>query len=207
MLVCVRDENIECISQPYPAPLLLHPVRPPLVCNAPRSFVAGTPARTPDSVVDDLSFANLIGRELASQYSSSSSSQMPACIDTADSPDSASNSAPPSATGTTPLSLTKPQIMSPLISSLAQLDTAFIATRVRELLAANNIGQRVFAKYVLGLSQGTVSELLSKPKHWDKLTEKGRDSYRKMASWAAQDSNITALRAYSPRKGLLIYHR
>jgi hypothetical protein len=51
-------------------------------------------------------------------------------------------------------------------------------SRVRELLSVHNIGQRLFAKYVLGLSQGTVSELLSKPKSWDKLTEKGRDSYR-----------------------------
>ncbi|OXU29692.1 hypothetical protein TSAR_011798 [Trichomalopsis sarcophagae] len=55
------------------------------------------------------------------------------------------------------------------------LDTLHIARRVRELLSIHNIGQRLFAKYVLGLSQGTVSELLSKPKPWDKLTEKGRD--------------------------------
>ena len=42
-------------------------------------------------------------------------------------------------------------------------------------------------RYVLGLSQGTVSELLSKPKSWDKLTEKGRDSYRKMHAWVWDD--------------------
>ena len=42
-------------------------------------------------------------------------------------------------------------------------------------------------RYVLGLSQGTVSELLSKPKSWDKLTEKGRDSYRKMHAWCHDD--------------------
>jgi hypothetical protein len=56
------------------------------------------------------------------------------------------------------------------------LNTADIAQKVRDLLSIHNIGQRVFAKYILGLSQGTVSELLSKPKHWDKLTEKGRES-------------------------------
>ena len=33
--------------------------------------------------------------------------------------------------------------------------------RVCELLSVHYIGQRLFAKYVLGLSQGTVSELLS----------------------------------------------
>ena len=53
------------------------------------------------------------------------------------------------------------------------LNTSEIAHKVRDLLNVHNIGQRVFAKCVLGLSQGTVSELLSKPKHWDKLTEKG----------------------------------
>jgi hypothetical protein len=65
----------------------------------------------------------------------------------------------------------------------------------------HNIGQRVFAKYILGLSQGTVSELLSKPKHWDKLTEKGRESYRKMHSWASSDESIAGLKALGPRKG------
>ena len=45
----------------------------------------------------------------------------------------------------------------------------------------------IITRYVLGLSQGTVSELLSKPKSWDKLTEKGRDSYRKMHAWVWDD--------------------
>ncbi len=81
------------------------------------------------------------------------------------------------------------------------LDTADVAQRVRELLSANNIGQRLFAKHVLGLSQGTVSELLSKPKHWDKLTEKGRESYRKMALWAGEEKNVLELKAISPKKG------
>ena len=45
----------------------------------------------------------------------------------------------------------------------------------------------IVTRYVLGLSQGTVSELLSKPKSWDKLTEKGRDSYRKMHAWCHDD--------------------
>ena len=81
------------------------------------------------------------------------------------------------------------------------LDTAGVSQRIREILSTHNIGQRLFAKHVLGLSQGTVSELLSKPKHWDKLTEKGRESYRKMHAWASDDSNVLALKAISPRKG------
>ncbi|GFO29668.1 homeobox protein cut-like 1 [Plakobranchus ocellatus] len=81
------------------------------------------------------------------------------------------------------------------------LDTACVAKTVRELLSIHNIGQRLFAKHVLGLSQGTVSELLSKPKSWDKLTEKGRESYRKMHAWATDEANIMALKAISPKKG------
>ncbi|XP_067614634.1 homeobox protein cut-like [Eurosta solidaginis] len=69
-----------------------------------------------------------------------------------------------------------------------------ISRRIRELLSVHNIGQRLFAKYILGLSQGNVSELLSKPKPWDKLTEKGRDSYRKMQAWGCDDSAVMLLK-------------
>ena len=85
------------------------------------------------------------------------------------------------------------------------LDTLHISRRVRELLSVHNIGQRLFAKYVLGLSQGTVSELLSKPKPWDKLTEKGRDSYRKMHAWACDDQAILLLKSLIPKKGKSSY--
>ena len=84
------------------------------------------------------------------------------------------------------------------------LDTLGMSRRVRELLSIHNIGQRLFAKYVLGLSQGTVSELLSKPKSWDKLTEKGRDSYRKMHAWCYDDNAVMLLKSLIPRKGELM---
>lgn len=82
-----------------------------------------------------------------------------------------------------------------------ELDTKLLSLRVRELLSVHNIGQRHFAKYVLGLSQGTVSELLSKPKCWEKLTEKGRDSYRKMHAWAADEHAVQLLKTFLPKKG------
>ena len=81
------------------------------------------------------------------------------------------------------------------------LDTISVAQRVRDILSAHNIGQRQFARHVLGLSQGTVSELLSKPKPWDKLTEKGRESYRKMRQWADDDTNIIELKLSTPKNG------
>lgn len=81
------------------------------------------------------------------------------------------------------------------------LDTLHISRRVRELLSVHNIGQRIFAKYVLGLSQGTVSELLSKPKPWDKLTEKGRDSYRKMHAWIVDNQAVMLIKSLVPKRG------
>ena len=87
------------------------------------------------------------------------------------------------------------------------LDTASVAQKIREVLSTHNIGQRLFAKHVLGLSQGTVSELLSKPKHWDKLTEKGRESYRKMHAWVLDESNVHSLKAISPKKGMISIRR
>lgn len=89
--------------------------------------------------------------------------------------------------------------------STQNLDTLHIARRVRELLSIHNIGQRLFAKYVLGLSQGTVSELLSKPKPWDKLTEKGRDSYRKMHAWACDENAVLLLKSLIPKKGKKLF--
>ncbi|KAK6968413.1 homeobox protein cut-like isoform X1, partial [Biomphalaria glabrata] len=96
-----------------------------------------------------------------------------------------------------PLNMVKSEVN----TSPGGLDTGYVAKNVRELLSIHNIGQRLFAKHVLGLSQGTVSELLSKPKSWDKLTEKGRESYRKMHAWATDENNIMALKAISPKKG------
>ena len=80
--------------------------------------------------------------------------------------------------------------------SLEPLDTTYVSNVVRKILAQNNIGQRVFARYILSLSQGTVSELLSKPKLWSKLTEKGKESYRKMWTWANSEESILALKEY-----------
>ena len=74
------------------------------------------------------------------------------------------------------------------------LDTVEVARRVRDILTANNVGQRQFARYVLGLSQGTVSELLAKPKPWNRLTEKGKESYRRMSQWASDHLGVLTLK-------------
>lgn len=46
---------------------------------------------------------------------------------------------------------------------------------------------------VLGLSQGSVSELLSKPKPWHMLSIKGREPFIRMQLWLADPLNIERL--------------
>lgn len=100
-----------------------------------------------------------------------------------------------------PPSLFLPFMSNPIVDSAEPLDTFSVAHVVRQILTQNNIGQRIFARYILSLSQGTVSELLSKPKSWSKLTEKGKESYRKMWAWANSPESVLALKSISPRKG------
>ncbi|CAF5143000.1 unnamed protein product, partial [Rotaria sp. Silwood1] len=65
----------------------------------------------------------------------------------------------------------------PKISLPNSIDTEQLSSQVRELLFAYSIGQRVFGEAVLNLSQGTVSEILSKPRPWHSLSVKGREPY------------------------------
>jgi len=43
--------------------------------------------------------------------------------------------------------------------------------------------QPVCVSQVLGLSQGSVSDMLSRPKPWSKLTQKGREPFIRMQLW------------------------
>ncbi|XP_062869877.1 homeobox protein cut-like 1 [Trichomycterus rosablanca] len=74
-------------------------------------------------------------------------------------------------------------------------DTSEIARRVKEQLMKHNIGQRVFGHYVLGLSQGSVSEILSRPKPWSKLTVRGKEPFHKMRHFLSDEQNILVLRS------------
>jgi len=49
-------------------------------------------------------------------------------------------------------------------------------------------------------SQGSLSELLSKPRPWHKLTDKGRDAFRRIFGWISDDAAIELLCQLSPRK-------
>ncbi|KAJ6656698.1 hypothetical protein lerEdw1_003585 [Lerista edwardsae] len=81
-----------------------------------------------------------------------------------------------------------------------QVDTAEIAFQVKEQLLKHNIGQRVFGHYVLGLSQGSVSEILARPKPWRKLTVKGKEPFIKMRQFLSDEQNVLALRTIQVRQ-------
>ena len=49
-------------------------------------------------------------------------------------------------------------------------------------------------------SQGSLSELLSKPRHWSKLTDKGREAFRRIYAWLSDDKAIELLCSLSPRR-------
>uniref|UniRef100_A0A0C9QAT6 DNA-binding protein SATB n=1 Tax=Fopius arisanus TaxID=64838 RepID=A0A0C9QAT6_9HYME len=89
--------------------------------------------------------------------------------------------------------------VSPSVYELAaltqDLDTQTITTKIKEALLANNIGQKIFGEAVLGLSQGSVSELLSKPKPWHMLSIKGREPFIRMQLWLTDAHNIDRLQA------------
>lgn len=53
----------------------------------------------------------------------------------------------------------------------------------KESLFSHNILTCGCMEQVLGLSQGSVSDMLSRPKPWSKLTQKGREPFIRMQLW------------------------
>ncbi|TRY57233.1 hypothetical protein DNTS_003305 [Danionella cerebrum] len=75
-----------------------------------------------------------------------------------------------------------------------ELDTLSITLRVKETLSQHNIGQRVFGEQVLGLTQSSVSELLSRPKPWRKLSHKSKENFLRMHRWLRDPHSVHQLR-------------
>nr|XP_046169835.1 homeobox protein cut-like 1 [Oncorhynchus gorbuscha] len=86
------------------------------------------------------------------------------------------------------------------VSDWEDMDTSEIARQIKEQLIQHNIGQRVFGHYVLGLSQGSVSEILARPKPWSKLTIRGKEPFHKMRQFLSDEQNILALRSIQGRQ-------
>lgn len=54
---------------------------------------------------------------------------------------------------------------------------------------------------VLGLSQGSVSDMLSRPKPWSKLTQKGREPFIRMQLWLSDQLGQAAGQQPSASQG------
>ncbi|VDN96450.1 unnamed protein product [Rodentolepis nana] len=91
---------------------------------------------------------------------------------------SVTNTSTPSPTSSTPtpqLPPIPPKYRRPML-----LDTSEIARQTKDMLLKCSISQRSFGQNVLGLSQGSVSDLLTRPKPWSMLTNKGREPFIRM---------------------------
>ncbi|XP_026528201.1 protein CASP [Notechis scutatus] len=96
---------------------------------------------------------------------------------------------------TTPLPLSGHSSLSiqELVAMSPELDTYGITKRVKEVLTDNNLGQRLFGETILGLTQGSVSDLLARPKPWHKLSLKGREPFVRMQLWLNDPNNVEKL--------------
>lgn len=61
-----------------------------------------------------------------------------------------------------------------------EVNTEDLVKEVKDYLSQYSISQRLFGEQVLGLSQGSVSDLLARPKPWNMLTQKGREPFIRM---------------------------
>ena len=70
-----------------------------------------------------------------------------------------------------------------------------LITQVKECLSQNSISQRLFGECVLGLSQGSVSDLLTRPKPWHMLTQKGKEPFIRMQMFTDDPEAVKRLMA------------
>ncbi|XP_039364358.1 homeobox protein cut-like 1 isoform X21 [Mauremys reevesii] len=86
-----------------------------------------------------------------------------------------------------------------------EVDTIELTRQVKEKLAKNGICQRIFGEKVLGLSQGSVSDMLSRPKPWSKLTQKGREPFIRMQLWLNGELGQCVLPAQGQQQGQVLH--
>ena len=65
--------------------------------------------------------------------------------------------------------------------------------QIKEILSQYSISQRLFGESVLGLSQGSVSDLLARPKPWHMLTQKGREPFIRMKLFLDDENAVHKL--------------
>ena len=79
-----------------------------------------------------------------------------------------------------PLKAVLPPISQEEFDRYATINTDELVKQVKDTLSQFSISQRLFGEHVLGLSQGSVSDLLARPKPWHMLTQKGREPFIRM---------------------------
>ena len=79
-----------------------------------------------------------------------------------------------------PLKAVLPPITQEEFDQYTNMNTEELVKQVKETLSQYSISQRLFGESILGLSQGSVSDLLARPKPWHMLTQKGREPFIRM---------------------------
>lgn len=92
-----------------------------------------------------------------------------------------------------PLKAVLPPITQQQFDMYNNLNTEDIVKKVKEQLSQYSISQRLFGESVLGLSQGSVSDLLARPKPWHMLTQKGREPFIRMKMFLEDDNAVHKL--------------
>ena len=75
------------------------------------------------------------------------------------------------------------------------INTDDLVKKVKDLLSKFSISQRLFGECILGLSQGSVSDLLARPKPWVMLTQKGREPFIRMQMFIEDSDAVKKLMA------------
>lgn len=102
-------------------------------------------------------------------------------------------SQPHHTTSQRPLKAVLPPITQQQFDQYNNLNTEDIVKKVKEQLSQYSISQRLFGESVLGLSQGSVSDLLARPKPWHMLTQKGREPFIRMKMFLEDDNAVHKL--------------
>ena len=92
-----------------------------------------------------------------------------------------------------PLKAVLPPISQEQFDRFTNMNTDDLVKKVKDALSQFSISQRLFGENVLGLSQGSVSDLLARPKPWHMLTQKGREPFIRMQIFLEDPEAITRL--------------
>lgn len=92
-----------------------------------------------------------------------------------------------------PLRAVLPPISQEQFDRYSTINTDELVKQVKETLSQYSISQRLFGENILGLSQGSVSDLLARPKPWHMLTQKGREPFIRMQIFLEDQEAIPKL--------------